>query len=163
MSFELSAPPGEWIHPTYRVCEWYHDQEGSSLQQHTANGTTFCVPAPGYNRTRLGMGHTQSWVSEYPPEGCQISAKTFKEMRVLLREIGPNMAAGPSDPQTFWEVLEIFGGEWMWEGVGYGKGLTREGTGNTNRTDDMTWLVDGMENNTSTWFTEKNITTGNIR
>ena len=47
-NFELSTPLGEWIHPTHRVWEWYYDEEGSSLQQHTSSGTCFYVPAAGY-------------------------------------------------------------------------------------------------------------------
>ena len=53
------------------------------------------------------------------------------------------MATGPSDPHSLWEVVNNFGGEWMWEGVD-----------NPNRPDDMTWLVDGMKNNTITWCTD---------
>ena len=32
-NFKLSTPLGEWIYPTYRVWEWYYNEEGSSLQQ----------------------------------------------------------------------------------------------------------------------------------
>ena len=87
-------------------------------------------------------------MSEDPSEGCHISVKAVTEKRVLLREIGLNMAKGPSDPQSFWGFLDSLGGEWMWEGVGYGKVLMWKGADSTKRTDDMTWQVDGMKSNT---------------
>ena len=34
-NFEFATPLGEWIHPTYRVCERYYNQEGPSIQKHT--------------------------------------------------------------------------------------------------------------------------------
>ena len=42
----------------------------------------------------------------------------------------------------------------MWESVGCGKGLTWEKAHGTTRTDNMTWMVDGMKNNTITWCTD---------
>ena len=86
--------------------------------------------------------------------GCQILVNDTTETKVLLRKIGPNMAAAPSDPQSFWEILESFGGEWIWGGIGCVNVLTREGAENTTRTDDMTWMVDGMKNSTITWCTD---------
>ena len=80
--------------------------------------------------------------------------KAITGTRVLLRDTGPSMAAAQPDRQSFWENLDRFGGEWMWESVGCGKGLTWERTNITGRTDDMTWLVDGMKNNTITWCTD---------
>ena len=70
---------------------------------------------------------------------------------MLLRDTGPNMAAAQLDSQSFWDFLDSFGGEWMWESVGCGNGLTWERANSTTRTYDMTWLVDGMKNNTITW------------
>ena len=66
----------------------------------------------------------KSWESEESPEGCQISVKAITETRVVLRDTGPNMAAAQPDPQFFWTFLDSFGGEWIWESVGCGKGLT---------------------------------------
>ena len=57
---------------------------------------------------------------------------------MLLKEIGPNMAAAPLDPQSFWEFLDSFDGDRMWEGIGYGKGLTWERAYSTTETDHMT-------------------------
>ena len=76
-------------------------------------------------------------------------------MRVLLRETGFNIAAAPSHPQSFWEVLDSFGRDWMWDGIEYGRGLSWGGTDNTNRTGDMTWLVDGMKVNAIMWCTDR--------
>lgn len=65
-------------------------------------------------------------------------------MIVLLREIVSDMATGPSDPEFFWEVLGSFGGERMWECVD-----------NLNQTDDITWQIDEMKNNTIMFYMEK--------
>ena len=42
----------------------------------------------------------------------------------------------------------------MWRSVGCGKGLAWERGNSTTRTDNMTWLVDRMKNNTITWCTD---------
>ena len=73
---------------------------------------------------------------------------------MLLKEIDPNVAAAQPDSQSFWDFLDSFDREWMWESVGCGKGLTWERDNNLNRTDNMIWLVDGMKNNTITWCTD---------
>ena len=55
----------------------------------------------------------KSWESEESPEGYQISVKAITGTRVLLIDTGPNMVAAQPDPQSFWEFLDSFGGEWM--------------------------------------------------
>ena len=96
----------------------------------------------------------KSWKPAESPEGCQISVKAITGTRVLLRDTGPNMVAAQPDSQSFWGFLDSFGGEWVWESVGCGKGLTRERDNSTNRTEDMSWLVDRMKNNTIVWCTD---------
>ena len=76
--------------------------------------------------------------------------------RVLLRDKCPNMLAAEPDTQSSRKTIDSFGGEWIWESVGYGKGLKWkwvEASG-TNIPDDMTWLVDGTKNNTITRCTD---------
>lgn len=53
------------------------------------------------------------------------------------------MVAGPSQPKTFWEFLEIWGGTWMWDGVE-----------EHCKAKDMTWLVEGTKRNSIMWCTD---------
>ena len=83
--------------------------------------------------------------------------KAITVTKVLLRKTGPKMVVAQPDTHSFWEFLDSHGGDWMWESVGCGKGLEwtwQEALG-INRPDDMTWLVDGMKNNTIMWCMDR--------
>ena len=134
---KLATPPWEWLYMTHQVWEWFYDHVGSRLQTQTSSGTSFHVPTPGLRRTLSEMRYVKCWELDDQPQGRPMSIKTVDASTFLLRAAGLNIATRPSQPQPFWDFLEIWREEWMWEGVD-----------NPNRTDDMTWLVISMRNNT---------------
>ena len=69
---------------------------------------------------------------------------TLEEKTVTKQAEGPRLSPEPSDPTNFWEFLYSWGGEWMWEGID-DKQETKH---------SLTWLVDGMKNNTLFWITD---------
>ena len=51
--------------------------------------------------------------------------------------------AKPEDPSDFWNYLTRQGGNWMWEGLV-----------DKHRHDDLTWLVEGLQEGTIEWCTD---------
>ncbi len=142
-SWRLAVPLGQWKHPSHREWQWFYDEEAKSLQRSSGGLVEYYIPTPGRRRTRsetsFALGWTSTTAESASPTGYPVSV-TQQAGTVTVRPTGPLMVSGPSLPEDFWEFLDTWGGEWMWEYM--------------DRNEDLTWIVEGMKNNSLVWVTD---------
>ena len=75
--------------------------------------------------------------------GIPTSVTSLSDQQVVKLSKGPVFAKDPDDKLGFWEFLHSWGGKWMWEGIEAGQDMPY----------NMTWVMEGMTNNSLIWVT----------
>ena len=137
---------GKWVHPTHRQWKWHFNKKEGLLYQ--VNDTSVqSYKLSQHYRTRGSATYELQHIQELKDQelGNPTSVQTsFAEAAVTKQGDGQRLATGPNDLPDFWEFLYSWGGRWMWEGID----VSQE-----TRT-NLTWMVEGMVNNTLIWVTD---------
>ena len=101
------------------------------MEHVTATGIDYYLPV-GAGRTRSMKMFTRiSCGQNGRPQGVPCSVDHLDEDSVNFLCVGPGMADGPSEPDTFFEFLKSWGGEWMWTNI-------------VNEGRDLRWVVEAI-------------------
>ena len=125
-NFELLTPLGAWDEITHRDWEWKLSEDGEVLYQRVEKGWL------------MHVRQDESWLSEgvtlVPPRGKAASVKVTRAGKIVLRS-SASMVASRAEKvyNSFWEVLDDMGGEWMWENVP-----------DEVKAEDFTWTAEGL-------------------
>jgi hypothetical protein len=68
----------------------------------------------------------------------------LSDQQIVKLSKGPALANVSKEITSFWEFLYSWGGTWKWEGIDEDQ-ATKE---------DVTWIVEGVKNNTLIWVTD---------
>ncbi len=68
----------------------------------------------------------------------------MSDQQVVKLGEGPVLAEAPEKPTNLWNFLHSWGGTWMWEGIDEDQATKG----------DVTWIAEGMQNNTLIWATD---------
>jgi hypothetical protein len=92
------------------------------------------------------MYHLEQEEPYRPPVilGLLTSVLGLSDQQVVKLSKGPVLANVPKETTNFWEFLYTWGGTWMREGIDEDQ-ATKE---------DVTWIAEGMRNNTLIWVTD---------
>jgi len=124
-NFELPTPLGKWKNPTHRRWEWILNEKDDVLYRRTDKGSEFHMKIDG---RWVKKGVTRS-----EPEGNAASVRVTRSGRVHVRSSCEMVEEESREYLSFWEVLDEWGGDWMWENV------TQE-----DRNRDYEWILKGM-------------------
>ena len=123
---------GKWTAFSHRIWEWTTNTEEKELFRQFDDKCVKYVKSQGRAR---GL-----WVKEGESvsysEDKNVSVKNCMEDGCKIRSVGSKFHLPAVTEETFWDVLDKWGGSWMWKDV-------RE----KYEGQDMDWLMEGMKNN----------------
>ena len=140
----LWKPLGLWIHPSHIKWKWFYNKSSNQIQEQYQGGVRIYNPTGGM-RTRFGQLYKPAWTEiGGTATGTPISVEFASAREVRRLPEGPHQVSGPSEPDDFWEFLESWGGDWMWDSLHL----------DDETKTDLSWLVDAVKNNTAVWVTD---------
>lgn len=148
--FTLRLPLGRWLHPTHRIWQWFRDESSGELLHLDGDQLHHYLPATGGRRLRSQKDFFLAWTEAVPnewepPSPTSIRPSQKDEDDVCAGRDGPALVAhGPSRPEDFWQFLEGWGGEWMWEHLCVEEPAAK----------DLTWVIEGMQRGSLVWVTD---------
>jgi hypothetical protein len=75
--------------------------------------------------------------------GRPTSVRAISSTKVNKLEEGPSFANATKEYAFFWDFIQSWGGSWMWDDIDFAK----------EKTPDLKWVGEGMQNNTLVWTT----------
>ena len=113
---------GDWLHPSHVQWRWFFDSSTDSIVEVVGDCIhTFTTDRTQRSRTRSGGAYsltnttTKVDTVNLHPASCSIIPSRLNEYRVRLRNVGPTLSLPNKLPSSFWDILENFGGNWMWQ------------------------------------------------
>ncbi len=139
----LVQPLGKWLHPSHHIWEWFYDDALNVVERQRPDGVDHFFPSPGLRRTRGEQLFTleASHGLEVVATGVPCTVRTLDDGSVCLLDHGPPLVTGPSQPDSFFEFLKRWRGEWMWANI-------------VNEGHDLRWVVEALQNGTAIWVTD---------
>ena len=131
-NYELPTPLDAWKCGTHREWEWRHDSVTNTLyRRHQKNFQTYKP-----DKSKPYNFNEDEWV-ETLPSTVPVSVKVLRSGVARINSRCKEIDEEKCSPKMFWEVLDSWGGKWMWELVDP-----------KYRTGDHSWLDRGMKHGT---------------
>lgn len=146
----LGTPLGQWIHTSHIPWIWFYDSHTDTIVERRGDSTTIYKSRTRTHRhTRRGGVYTQvdKTAGQLPvgvPASCDVLPTTTHgaDRRVLLLNSGPPVHLATHLPQSFWDTLADFGGNWMWKNL------------HLDTSDSVEWLLTALEHGSLLWVTD---------
>ena len=151
----LPRPLGDWQHQSHIQWRWFYDESTDQVIEKVDSTTNIYLrDATRTTNTRRGNIYTLSHSLTHPqdesalaPASCSIlpSFATNKH-RVSIHSVGPSLSIQTKLPATFWDILEGFGGSWMWHNMHLDFDASVEWFLAALMHDSLIWVTDGSYN-----------------
>jgi len=145
----LRVPLGRWLHSSHIPWVWFYDSNTDTILERRGTSTTiYKGRSSTHRRTRRGGTYTRSDLQGPLPPGVPASCETItvrgnqKERRLILLNSGPPLHLPTHLPQSFWDTLTDFGGNWMWENM------------HLDTSDSVEWLLAALHHGSLLWVTD---------
>lgn len=125
---------GRWITAPHFQWPWYIDE---SLKLYGASQEGFKVYKHLSQCTRLTSGYVLTLMIDTLPSCLPASiTHSYSAGRsiILNPQSGPPLASQPQPLLTVWDLLLLWGCEWMWVSIFFHNNVT-----------DISWLIDGLK------------------
>jgi len=133
-------PLGNWNNATHQVWQWYYKKEDDNLQQIVGGRVAHYKPARGFRLTRSTTTYQQVREEQYNSQitlGRPTSVREISTTKVNKLQDGPDLVNDPKEHANFWDFICSWGGSWMWDDIDFTQDTTQ----------DLKWVVEGMQNN----------------
>lgn len=118
----LPQPLGDWVHSTHIRWTWLYDSDSDQIIEDCGTHLQIYKQQPGSRRfTRSSALYSRSndifahHTNDLLPASCTtIPSFRSDELRVSIKNTGPQLCIPNKLPSTFWDILEDLGGNWMW-------------------------------------------------
>jgi hypothetical protein len=144
---KLKVPLGKWSNPTHWVWQWFYKKEDSNPKQVEGGRAVHFRPARRLRLTRSKVVYQQVHDKEYNSQmllGCPTSVRAILLTKVNKLQEGPSFANATKEYTNFWDFIQSWGGNWMWDDIDFAQETTQ----------DLKWVSEGMQNNTLVWTTD---------
>ena len=145
---------GDWIHPSHIHWRWYYDWSTDCVfEDSDGHLHLFANDHSRPSITRSGAIYTLTSTDSHTLDGDLLPATCTilppfhtSKHRISLRSVGPSLSIPNKLPSTFWDILEEFGGTWMWQTMHLDLDASVDWFLAALSHDSLVWVTDGSYN-----------------
>ena len=101
----------------------------------------FLIPGVWHTRSEPQYSLETSHGDDLQPTGQPCTIKQVNKSTVCYQSHGPSLVVGPSQPQTFFQFIKKWRGEWMWSNI-------------INEGHSLVWVIGALKNRMTVWVTD---------
>ena len=107
------TPLGEWKHVSHRRWKWYQDPKHNKMYHDNKETRVVYEQKQG---TRSGTWSKSEKKGERL-DGVPVLIKSTSHTNIKIRATGRTWGGTKDEISSVWELLDSWGGEWMWKWV----------------------------------------------